>query len=89
VSHFHYLTRAVEQRGRAGEIKGIDPRSQAKRDFLHAMAERNEAMAEVAQRRTAGHDLGPAKRRLEDVDQRLVQLKSKLRSLGVEIRRKP
>lgn len=89
MGHLHLLTRAVEQRSRAGAIKGTDPRSQAKRDLLNTMAERNELQAEIAQRKAAGHELGSARRRRAEVDRRLVAIRDRLDQLGIAIKHKP
>lgn len=86
--YIDYLQRAVEQRQRAGGIKGTTPKDQAKRDFLLTMALRNERQAELQMRENANQPTAPAKNELKKIDAQLVHLRDKLERLGVSVRRK-
>ena len=86
--YLDYLQRAMDQRKRAGAIKTSDPVSQAKRDFLLKMAERNETQAEVSMRKQAGHPIGPAAKELQRLDAELLAISDRLDKLGVSVRRK-
>ena len=83
-----FIERAVEQRRRAGALMGDAPTVLLQRDLLLTMALRNETAAEVRMRRAEGHPIEPAVRELQTLDARLVELGAKLRSHGIDVRRK-
>jgi len=86
--YLDYLQKAQQQRKRAGEIKTNDDVSQAKRDFLLKMAERNETMAEVQMRKDAGQPTAPATSAIKLIDAELVAIKDRLDKLGISVKRK-